>query len=160
MKTVNQRFDEKCLHAESGCIEWISNKSHNGYGLFKAFGKQIRAHRFAFERANGLIPAGMLICHKCDNPSCVNPEHLFSGTASDNAIDCVNKGRKRWAKVFSDQKCGNNLNAKLTSLDVAEIRRLFCLGDCRRDLAAKFGVHYNTIKAIIRCETWVGVGHV
>lgn len=153
MKNVNQRFDEKTVIAESGCVEWTSNKTHNGYGLFKLDGKSVRAHRFAYERAFGPIHDGLHVCHSCDNPKCVNPAHLFLGTAKDNIHDAVKKGRMKG--FASNQQGENNRNAKLTSCSVAEIRKLFCSGVSRLDLSKMFDVHYNTVKAIIRGETWV-----
>lgn len=77
------------------CWEWTGCRVR-GYGqLFRAPGTPDRTHRISWELAHGAIPPGMYVCHKCDNPPCVNPEHLFVGTSSDNHRDCVAKGRTR-----------------------------------------------------------------
>lgn len=80
------------------CWEWQGTTNGSGYGTIglgsRAQGKGY-AHRIVFERAFGPIPEGQHVCHRCDNPKCVNPEHLFLGTRSDNMRDCWNKGRNR-----------------------------------------------------------------
>jgi len=79
----------KCL---DDCWEWPGNRDAKGYGY--VFGKQLRrTHRVMYELMYGPIPEGMLVCHRCDNPSCMNPSHLFLGTSADNNRDCVAKGR-------------------------------------------------------------------
>src|SRR5690349_13982377 len=78
------------------CIEWDGTRHVKGYGQITIRGRTVRAHRLAWEKANGPIPEGMMVCHKCDNPPCINPEHLFLGTSKDNAQDSIIKGR-RWA---------------------------------------------------------------
>ena len=76
-----------------GCHIWIGAKKAAGYGTIKNKGKTLNSHRASYTIYNGEIPHGMMICHKCDNPSCVNPAHLFLGSQSDNIKDAVSKGR-------------------------------------------------------------------
>lgn len=78
---------------KSKCIEWQGPRDGGGYGFVQHEGRRWKAHRLAYHLAFGGIPGGAYICHKCDNPPCVNPAHLFAGTQQDNARDMVAKGR-------------------------------------------------------------------
>ena len=77
------------------CIEWQGSRDRQGYGKAWKNGANARAHRVAWEEANGPIPEGMCVLHHCDNPPCINPDHLFLGTRGDNARDMVKKGRHK-----------------------------------------------------------------
>lgn len=103
------------VEKSDGCWEWTGAKSDPGYGTFNVGYHNVRAHRLSYELLIGEIEQGMFICHKCDNPSCVNPEHLFMGTPGDNMRDMVNKGRN--PDIFGR----NNPVAKLTEQEVKEI---------------------------------------
>lgn len=100
-KTKEQRMEEFArrinengsLILDTPCWEWIGNKSQNGYGQFSSRYFSTLAHRASWEIFVGPIPDGLYICHRCDNKSCVNPEHLFLGTQHDNMLDMVQKGR-------------------------------------------------------------------
>ena len=90
---VDKRSDDECW-------EWIGCRSNKGYGwIVDDDSQQMVASRFSWRLHNGPIPDGMLICHTCDNPPCVNPQHLFLGTKTDNMRDMVAKGRGRWDRV-------------------------------------------------------------
>jgi hypothetical protein len=80
------------------CWEWQGGKSKDGYGYLHLAGQTKLAHRVSYELHHGEIPKGLVICHKCDNPPCVNPKHLFIGTHLDNAVDRDKKGRGRGGK--------------------------------------------------------------
>jgi hypothetical protein len=81
---------------EAGCWLWLGGWNTEGYGKVSKHGKMVvQAHRMFYEIHKGPIPSGMLVCHKCDTPSCVNPEHLFLGNHVENALDMVRKGRGR-----------------------------------------------------------------
>lgn len=76
-----------------GCWEWMGNRGPRGYGTIKVAGKVYRTHRYAYALVNGPIPEGYFVCHRCDNPPCCRPDHLFLGTAKDNNHDMMRKGR-------------------------------------------------------------------
>jgi hypothetical protein len=154
-KTNNERFQSKTSPPdENGCINWIGGLDKNGYGRFKPYGnKRMRSHRYAYQEAYNEIPEGYCVCHHCDNPTCVNPKHLFLGTNQDNTKDRSIKGRS--AK--------NNLiglpfkllpNSKLTKEEVLKIRKLIKEGKKQVDIAKMFNVHRSTILYIKKRRTW------
>jgi hypothetical protein len=94
MKSVEERFWSKVnIPSLYACWEWTASKQRRGYGRFKLNSKPEKAHRIAWSLVNGKIPEGMCILHKCDNPPCVNPLHLFLGTHADNMKDMRQKNR-------------------------------------------------------------------
>ncbi len=116
METVKQRFLKKIDASNaSGCWVWNANRHRQGYGKFKINNKDVSAHRASWILYIGEIPLGMLVCHKCDNPPCVRPDHLFLGTAKDNSRDRDNKGRLvAWHSLQTTAPCGHpyNMGAK------------------------------------------------
>jgi hypothetical protein len=124
MKTLEERFFSKVNKIENGCWEWITGKSRDGYGVFSYNNKDFRAHRLSYELHFGNIENGLCVCHKCDNPSCVNPEHLFLGSHKQNMEDKANKGRT----YNGNQKGSHNPGSKLSDVDVIEIKRLLSSG--------------------------------
>ena len=92
--SVIERFWSKTEQRESGCIEWTAAKSDKGYGRFKVNGRLVLPHRFIMEWINQTTYSqSVKVRHRCDNPPCVNPAHLQTGTQSDNMVDCSNRGR-------------------------------------------------------------------
>lgn len=120
------------------CWEWTAGKDTNGYGVFR----RVRAHRLSWEMSNGPIPDGYVVCHRCDNPPCVNPAHLFLGTPLENVADCIRKNRR---------------SSKLTLQDVAEARILRADGWKLRDLAARYGASETVICTAVKGRTWAAV---
>lgn len=141
------RFWNKVKVISNSCWEWQGGKNKNGYGKFNVtygFGeyKDISAHRYSYQLKYKIIPADMWVCHTCDNPPCVNPDHLFLGNVQDNVNDCVAKNRHARGE--------NNFNAKLTNQDVISIRER-----CNIDqLAKEFDVSRRSILDIIDLKTW------
>lgn len=150
-KAIKDRFWSKVLlPTNSDCWLWVGAcAGHMGYGHFNGGDRGfLKAHRFSREIHFGPIPAGMMVLHKCDNPRCVNPDHLFLGNASDNMLDCSRKGRIRIPHKSGEA----NNTAKLTNEQADCIRKMPGL---HRDIAAKFGVNRSTVSAIKRGERYV-----
>lgn len=140
---VQTRFWPKVRVAE-GCWEWLGARQTSGYGAFRMSQprRMVAAHRAAYELTYGPIPEGLVVCHHCDNPTCVRPDHLFLGTLADNSADMVAKRRS-----CAGQRHGNH---KLTTAQVAEIRRLYAAGTVsQHKLAEAFGVSQPHIHRIV-----------
>ena len=106
MKTLEERFWSRVSKTET-CWIWTGSKSKSGYGLLNRESGSNMAHRISYELANGPIPEKSLVCHKCDNPPCVNPTHLFTGTHKDNSQDMMSKHRVgRIGNHILDCSCG------------------------------------------------------
>lgn len=134
------------------CWLWTRSRaggcSKGGYGQIKLSGerKQGYAHRIAYELAKGEIPPQKQVCHTCDNPLCVNPDHLFVGTSSDNHQDMKRKGRHLYGE--------RNARAVLTEQKVKEIHALLAIGVTQIDLSVRYGVAPITISRISRGLRW------
>lgn len=131
--------------SSNGCWNWTGRKNHQGYGKIKSNWKYRPAHRWAYELFVGTIPEGMMVCHCCDNPSCVNPYHLFLGTAKDNSVDASNKGRLRRSRDYLVGRIGKIGGPKLTEFF---IRRIRLSGDSNRSLAKRFKITHSVISRI------------
>lgn len=167
--TTEERFWAKVavVHDEDSCWLWIGYWDAKSYGQFRAHGKIVRAHRYAYALVCGRIPPGLFVCHDCpggDNPHCVRPTHLFPGTRAENMRDAVAKmrfasGDRNGARRHPERvaRGGARWNARLTETDVLAIRRLYESADTRPTLIAlarQYNVSRGAIAHIIRRETW------
>lgn len=113
----------------SGCWIWTSTIGTDGYGKFIFQRKRYRAHRASYQTFIGALTPGLYVCHKCDNPSCINPDHLFQGTNRENQIDCNKKGR-RWTMQGTHCIKGHELSGYNLILqkrkDPSRVRRRRC----------------------------------
>jgi hypothetical protein len=135
---------------ERGCREWQGSRLASGYGQCRIANKCYVASRVAWILAHGPIPDGLFACHRCDNPPCCTPEHLFLGTQDDNMGDCAAKGRIRGNTVC----CGEiNHMAKITNETVLEIRRLSSEMS-QQEIARTFGITRANVGQILRRKTW------
>lgn len=142
---------------ENGCWLWTGAlkkcaKDTHRYGWVGFKGKQIAAHRLSWMLFKGDLLSGMVVCHKCDVPSCVNPEHLFLGTQAENVKDMIAKGRK-WIGTTIRKSDGMPANAKLSKQDVNEINVLRKEGETQLAIARKFGVSQGCISQLLRGVT-------
>ena len=148
--TVEQRFWPKVAKTTAGeCWEWQASLSSNGYGCLRVAGVTRTAHTLAWELANGPIPDGLWVLHRCDVRACCNPAHLFLGTATDNARDMVQKKRHRPSMIRGDaHPC-----TRLSEQRVAELRLEHAAGASIRSLSVQCGVSYQQIWNIVRNKT-------
>ena len=153
--TLAERFWPKVDRSggPDACWPWTAFRLPWGYGQIgegPAGGRHLYAHRVAWELTNGPIPAGLLALHRCDNPPCCNPAHLFLGTNRDNTADMDQKGRR------GEHHPVGSLNGRavLTLEMAAEIRRLHEMGVPYSQLVRRFGVGKSTISRVVRGENW------
>lgn len=155
MRDMRTVFYSKITKDASGCWLWNGVLDKKGYGRIFVNRKRYFAHRLSWIVHNGEIPQGMYILHKCDNPTCVNPDHLFIGTQKDNVDDCIEKGRR---KHVAESLCriygSKNGGARLTENDVIEIKKRLSVGEQQKRLAIEYGVGRATIWDIAHGKTW------
>jgi len=149
-RPLAERFWEKVRKTE-GCWLWTGSRDEKGYGRISIPKASPRkASRVSWELANGKIPRGKCVLHRCDNPACVNPAHLFLGTKADNNADMRAKGRHAKGEKVS--------GAKLTEIQVREIRQRYAAGGVSQQrLADEYGVNNSLICTIISRRRWAHV---
>lgn len=141
--TASERLAELSVAEESGCIRFTGHLDGEGYGRIMVARVKYMAHRLSYSLNKGPIPDGYVVRHKCDNPSCINPEHLEVGTQADNIADKVSRGR---------QARGSGAGrAILTEESVREIRSSPLKVS---ELSTLYGVSVVSIRNILRRKTW------
>jgi hypothetical protein len=140
-KDLKTYIIERIEITESGCWEWQKACSPCGYGVATWKNKYYRANRLSYIAFKGEIEEGMVICHKCDNPPCVNPEHLFAGTPSENSQDSVKKGRSKKNRKFynkhSKETAKNCFEMWQSGMSILEIHR-------------QLDIHFTTVYYLIK----------
>ncbi len=131
------RFLQKIKVAESGCHEWQALMHRDGYGKFCLNQKTIPAHRAAYLLLKGEIPEGMMVLHKCDNRKCVNPDHLYIGTAKDNCRD--RRERCAWWGTM-----------KYTASEIAKCKELYAAGLSQQKIGEILGMDQTTVSRFVR----------
>lgn len=133
---------------DSPCWEWIGSTSPKGYPVFSISGKTLQVHRAVWEHANGIIPKGLCACHRCDNPLCINPNHIFIGTRADNNFDRDSKGRH---VALRGESHGMH---RLTEEQIKEIRLLASQGIPHTHLERKFDLSGGHVGQIVHRKIW------
>jgi len=145
MKKFEERFWSKVKRIPfHECWEWLG-ATRGGYGRLCRNRQWFSAHRISYELTKGMIPKGMCVCHSCDNPGCVRPDHLFLGTHVENMKDMVKKGRA------SKRKGSSHPRSKLTENKIVEIRKENL---SMSKIAAKYGIGKTTVFHILNKNTW------
>ena len=148
--TPDQFWQRVTKAPDDGCWEWAGYRDEFGYGRLKYAGRSWGAHRLSWTLTHGPIPQGLHMLHRCDNPPCVRPDHLFVGTAKDNIHDAAHKGR--WHLPT------NSVNpTRLDADKVRAIRQLAQTGMGNPAIAARYGVSRRMVYGILAGETWKGV---
>jgi hypothetical protein len=155
--SLDRFWGKVAIGVSDECWNWTAAKDRNGYGRFhvgKSHNSAMLAHRVAYGLATGESPEA--VCHRCDNPSCCNPSHLFGGSRADNNRDMAKKGR-HWLHINPGgaKKGEKHHYAKLNDTQVIRIREMYERGGyTQRGLASEFGVCQRTITKIVKKIGW------
>ena len=175
--TPDERFWSRVRKTDT-CWLWTGVLDNHGYGRMKINDKSTGAHRYSYMIHKGKIGDGLFVCHTCDNPACVNPSHLYAGTAADNANDRGVRGRTargdksptrlnmesvvrgsqhHWAKGKEECRVGEkNGREKLNRESVEKIKSMFATGNYRKtELGRIFGVTETVIRNVVTGKSWV-----
>lgn len=142
--TLAQKLDFYSMpEPNSGCALWLGSHNEKGYGQLWWDNKNHKAHRLSWRARNGAVPSGMSVLHRCDNPACINPDHLFIGSQKDNLADMARKGRHGLARLVRE--------------DIPVIRRLVAEGRTLVEVAKRYNVTPETIGYIKNHKIWLHV---
>lgn len=156
-KHETEFWDKTIPEPNTGCWLWMGYYNDWGYGRWFKDGEQHRTHRIAYALTHGTVPSDKVVCHRCDNPPCCNPAHLFLGTHDDNRADMRRKGRAQWQQVgWTDRlpRGAARPGARLNDDTVRSIRRRAASGESFVDIAASLDVSRTTILKVVHRVTW------
>lgn len=147
IESARARFERKVdrTGGADACWPWLAFANDGGYGMFRFRGRIVLAPRFALLLAGEDLPVGSLACHRCDNPPCCNPAHLYVGTAGSNLQDAWNRGQKTWTRP-----------ANPTWIDEEQVRRIRAMAETMRtaDIAREVGLSASQVARIVRRQNW------
>jgi len=150
----------------AGCWEWTRGRFRSGYGAAYVDGRQQVAHRVAYEIVKGPIPAGMYVCHRCDNPPCINPDHLWLGSHRENMHDAIRKGRsskppvhvggEHWRLKYPHmvEHGEDNPNAIMTDEQVIQMRKDYVSGHPLDAICARYEINRSTMHDYTSGRSW------
>lgn len=154
MRTLAEKIARHMIKTDA-CWIWTGPHNGAGYGRIWHQGRKIYVHRAIYESAYGPIPPSVEVCHSCDNPFCVRPDHLFMGTHQENMSDMVAKGRHpSHQKPETRPRGEQHARAKLTNVGVRAIRVRHAGGESVSSLARAFGLDRVAIRNVITRKTW------
>lgn len=155
-KTDLERFMSR-VEKTDGCWLWMGTQNGDGYGRFILGGQRVVAHRAMWIMVHGPLSQNLNVCHHCDNRQCVNPDHLFAGTQSENMLDCVAKGRHPSYRGQPGLSGERHPGARLTEALVDQIRNKAASGVTERVLAEEYGISAGHVYRIVARKQWTHV---
>lgn len=144
------KMSDRVIIADGGCWEWVGAKTSRNYGNMGFGVKNVLVHRLIYSLCVGDLDKRLFVCHKCDNPPCCNPDHLFVGSPKDNTADMFSKGRNVNKCKFGE----DHANSRFTNSDVLEIRSRHAAGDTIYAIAKEYGCTTTAIWHIVKRKTW------